>query len=515
MSMLSHKEATIYGRLHPAVFMVLDGLGQTSLLSLHDYLFFGLVKSSDPRQSLLVFFSVKPGPFQFEHMLSGSQYQSAGNEKELVPDVLNRILYLLLVQHFFFKDVHKVVGEHQKLKPGIVPSITMGNHLIQSKTIDALFDEVFTTGPLIVKSPDLIGFLVAIGQDDLIVIDHIVGVKEFELFSRSISFFHPFSDNDHPQGCIFFKDVLTLSRVHTPSDAFPLLQMSNLFLNPWLHRNNQVKLNILLHEISDHLSTEKSAVSPKPDILNMTGQFLDEAFKKLNGIIRAMVFAASKETSQIIPGLSPKAHQVMIALSALLLGIISESGSLLIPINRGHVRIKIKGDAFKCLKALSELHEKLKVELGNLPGNNNLQRTKKTADSRLDRKTNQTGKEMKDPVRVKNLHLPRSWVTQKHCVQTAGQHVSNTIFALSSTLYLYSVFNLFLDSVMFKKSPYKTASTKSGEIFATEFFFDSVINLLALVVFLRYILFHLLSASSVVLGFCLRTHYNNRWRHFF
>jgi hypothetical protein len=163
-----HKDATIYGRLHPTIFMVLDGLGQTSPLSRYDHLFIRLLlKSSEPCQSLLVFFSVKPGFFQFEHILSGCRYQSARDEEEPVPDGLDRILYLLLAQHFFLKEVHKIVGEHQKLKPSIVSGITMGNHLVQAKTVDALFDEVFTTGPLIVKLPDLLGFFIAIGQDDL------------------------------------------------------------------------------------------------------------------------------------------------------------------------------------------------------------------------------------------------------------------------------------------------------------------------------------------------------------
>ena len=515
MLMSFHKDATIYWRLHPTVFTVLNGLEQTSPLSPYTHLFFRLVlRSSEPCQSLFVFFSVKPSLFQFEYILSGCRYQSARDEKESVPDGLDRILYVLLAQHFFLKEVHKIVSKHQKFKPGIVAGITMGNHLIQTKTIDALFDEVFTTGPLIVKSPDLLGFFIAIGQDDLIVIYHIVGVKKFELFSRRIAFLHPLSDYHHPQRSIFFKDIFTLSRGYSPSDAFPFLQMFNLFLNPWLHRNNHVKLNMLLHEISDHLTTEKSAVGSKPYLLYMTGQSLDQSLEKLNSMIRAMMLAASKVTSQIISALSQKAQKRMIALSPLLFRVISESGALLIPINSGNVRIKIKGDAYKCLKAPSELHEKVKVEVGNLPGNNNLQRTKKTADSRLDRKRNQTGKDPKDFVRAKNFHLPRSWVTQKHCVQTAGQHVSNAIFALSSALYLDSVFNLFLDSVTLKKSPYKTASTKSGEIFTTEFFFDNVIKLIAFVVLLRYILFHLLSASSIVLGISLPTHYSNRWRHF-
>jgi hypothetical protein len=272
---------------------------------------------------------------------------------------------------------------------------------------------------------------------------------------------------------------------------------------------------MLFDEISDYITTEKSAVGSKPYILYMMGQSLDQGLEKTNSMIRRMVFAASKKPSQIISGLSQKAQKRMIALSPLLFRVISESRSLLIPINRGDVRIKIKGNAFKCLKVPSELHEKIKIEVGNLPSNNNPQGTKKTAYRRLNRKRNQAGYALKDSVCVKNLHLSRSWITQKHCVQTADQHVSNAIFALSSALYLDSVLNLFLDTVTLKKSPNKTASTKSGEIFATEIFFDNVIKLVAFVVFLRYILFHLLSASSIVLGISLLTHYNNSWRHFF
>jgi hypothetical protein len=290
--------------------------------------------------------------------------------------------------------------------------------------------------------------------------------------------------------------------------------MPDLLLDPWLDRNNDVKLNGFVDQKLDHLPAEEASIRSELYILYMTGQFLDHGLEKPNSMIRRMVLAASKKTSQIISGLSHKAQKGMVALSPLLFGVISKSGSLRIPINRGDVRIKIKGNAFKCLKTPSELHEKIKVKTGDLPGYTDPQRTKKTADSRLNRKRNQAGNALKYSIRAKNLHLPRSWITQKHCVQTTDQHVSNAIFALSSALYLDSVFNLFLDSVTLKKSPYKTASTKSGEILAAEFFFDNAFRLLAFDVFLRYILFHFLSASSIVLGISLATLYYNRWRHF-
>jgi len=65
-----------------------------------------------------------------------------------------------------------------------------------------------------------------------------------------------------------------------------------------------------------------------------------------------------------------------------------------------------------------------------------------------------------------------------------------------------------------KESPYQTAATKTGEILARELFLDTLISSLVFVVLLRYVLFHLLSASSVVGLVCWTPFPYYRSRHF-
>lgn len=64
-----------------------------------------------------------PGSFQFEHPSLRGSYESARDQEQSVPYGLNRLLYLSLMQHIFLKEVHEVVGEHQKLEPATVFSI--------------------------------------------------------------------------------------------------------------------------------------------------------------------------------------------------------------------------------------------------------------------------------------------------------------------------------------------------------------------------------------------------------
>ena len=59
--------------------------------------------------------------------------------------------------------------------------------------------------------------------------------------------------------------------------------------------------------------------------------------------------------------------------------------------------------------------------------------------------------------------------------------------------------NLLFDSILLKKSSNEATSAKAGNIFAGEFFSHWVKSFIAFVLFFRYILFHLLSASSLVL----------------
>jgi uncharacterized membrane protein len=65
-----------------------------------------------------------------------------------------------------------------------------------------------------------------------------------------------------------------------------------------------------------------------------------------------------------------------------------------------------------------------------------------------------------------------------------------------------------------EESPDQAASAKAGEVAAGEFFLYRTYFCLALIGFLRYPIFHLLSASFVVLVVFWTTFYYYVWRHF-
>lgn len=168
------KDTPKYRRRSPAALLVFNDSGQTTPLGAgHPLLLSVRFRSTEPCQRLLIIVAIKLGLFQLEYVLSSSRYQPAWDEEEPVPYNLDRVLCFLLVQHLFLKEIHKVISKHQDLKPGIVSSIAVRDHLIQAKAVDPLFDEIFTAGPFVIIPPDIRSFFFTVGKDYLIVIDHI------------------------------------------------------------------------------------------------------------------------------------------------------------------------------------------------------------------------------------------------------------------------------------------------------------------------------------------------------
>lgn len=487
---------------------------QTPPLGLVHLSFFLGLRLTESCQRRLIFFPIKPSLFQLEHTTSGCGNQFAGDHEDSVSNGLDRILCLLLIQHLFFKEIHEIVGEHQEFEPGIVSGVAVGDHLIQAKTINPFFDEVFATGPFVIIPPDLRWFFIAVGQNHLVVVFHIAGVQEFKLFPGTILAPDLLPYKNHPQGDIFLKDIVTLPRFHTTTYIRPILHLPDFPLDPGLDRNNHVKLNRFLDQKRDHIPAEETPIGPEPYLLDMSGQSLDHPFEKLNSLIRAVVFAAPEKASDIVPRLPDKAQKGMITLSSFLLGIVSKACSLLTPIYGGNVRIQIQGDAFICLEPSSESREKIKVKRGNLSGNRDFQRLQKTTDCRLNRKGTKIGNPLKHPVSCEHLHMCGSRIAQKDSNQAIGGHLTGAILAPPSALYVHPIVKSLPDLVLFKKSPNETGTTKSGEILSSEFFFDLAKMLVVFLWFLMYILFHFLSASSVVFWILCRTHYYYSWRHF-
>ena len=123
-----------------------------------------ILRVSGSGQRLHVFNSIHPRPLQFQYPSSGRENQFARDKEYSVSYGLSHLLYLFLVQCLFLKKVHQIIGKHQDLKPGIVPSIIMRDHLIQPKAVYSLFDEVFTTCPLIIISPNIRCFFITAGS---------------------------------------------------------------------------------------------------------------------------------------------------------------------------------------------------------------------------------------------------------------------------------------------------------------------------------------------------------------
>jgi hypothetical protein len=230
--------------------------------------------------------------------------------------------------------------------------------------------------------------------------------------------------------------------------------------------------------------------------------------------MRGMVFAISKQPPYVVPGFTDKTHQGMVALSAFLLGIIPKPRPLLIPINGGYVRIQIQGDALIGLEMTAEFHKETKVKRTNVFGYGDSQRGQETADCGLRREIKQACNFLHGLIRFENLHLRRPRVTQKNAIKTICEHGTHTILALSSAFDCHFPLKALLYLVALKKPPYQTTAAKAIEMLAAEFFFYSMNMMIAFIVFFRYTLFHLLSASSMVFGISWTPPYYNSSRHF-
>ena len=108
-----------------------------------------------------------------------------------------------------------------------------------------------------------------------------------------------------------------------------------------------------------------TTVCPKANPFDVGRKLLDKPLNKINRLVAAVMPTTAKHPPNVIPGPSHKTQQRMIALSSLLLGIISHSSPLLIAINRNHMRVQVKGNTDKLLKTPSCLDTTTLTELRN------------------------------------------------------------------------------------------------------------------------------------------------------
>ena len=105
-------------------------------------------------------------------------------------------------------------------------------------------------------------------------------------------------------------------------------------------------------------------------------------------------------------------------------------------------------------------------------------------------------------------------VAQEYAVKTAYKYSAGRIFSGLSPFDFHPALKQLLDLMPLEKSPDQSTASKPGQILAGKFFLHTISLRVVIGSFLMYTLFHLLSASFVVLVvFCIPLFYYI-WRHF-
>jgi hypothetical protein len=184
----------------------------------------------------------------------------------------------------------------------------MRDHLIQPKAIYPFFDEVLATGPFVIIPPGILRGFFAVGYNDLVVVFHMIGIKEFKLFLWTILALDFLPYNHHSEAGIFLEHIYTLRGFYLAPDIFPIPHPLDFLLDPGLDRDNDVKFDLLLEQELEHFAAKETPICSKPYILYVRRQPLDYASEKFNGIIRTVVLAAPEKAPNII-SLSPTKHR--------------------------------------------------------------------------------------------------------------------------------------------------------------------------------------------------------------
>jgi hypothetical protein len=242
---------------------------------------------SDSGQSLVEFPSGIPSTFQFQDPTASGMDQPARHPEYLLPNTLDHLLDLLLLQNLFLEKIHQVITEHQKLQIGPVPGIGMGDHFVHPKAVDPFLDKILTAGPLIIKPPNLLGTDQTIGEDNLIIKKLIESPKEAKLFLGRLPGLDLLANDHHPepiatQGNRPFVDL------HPLSDRPPIGQGSDRPLHPRLEGNSDIKLDLPPDQKGNKFGPKETAIRPQANLFEVTGQLLKDFFQKIPGLIRGV-----------------------------------------------------------------------------------------------------------------------------------------------------------------------------------------------------------------------------------
>ena len=106
--------------------------------------------SNHSGESFLKLLPVIPALLQLQNPFSPRPNQTPRDQENHLPNRLHHGFDFLPVQNLFLKEIHQIVPQHQQLKIGVIPPIRMRDDLIQTQSINPLFDKILTAGPLIV-----------------------------------------------------------------------------------------------------------------------------------------------------------------------------------------------------------------------------------------------------------------------------------------------------------------------------------------------------------------------------
>src|SRR5271157_156056 len=458
--------------------------------------------SNHSGKRFLKLLSVMPALLQLQDPFSPCcPNQTPRDQENHLPNRLHHGLDFLPVQNLFLKEIHQIVPQHQQLKIGVIPPIRMRDDLIQTQSINPLFDKIFTTGSLIVKMPDLFTNQRTIGDNDLIIIRGPFSSQKPQLLSGVFVPFHRLTNDHHPQGDSLGQEVRDLPHLDPSAYLLPILQHLNLLLYPRLQGHHHIELDPPLDQKLQKLQTEKTTVRPKANLFQMTRKFPQDLLQKGNGLVRTVMILTTKQSCQIIPGLPKETKHGLITLSPLFLRIVAHGGPLLPTKDRRHMQIQIQGQFPQGLKPFAKLHQQIEIQETNLLSHGHSQARQETTDRRLDREIKESSDFEENPIGTQNPHLPRPGITQKQAVQQTDQHASYAKFTLPTACNLNLLLYLLLQLVTLEKLSDQSSTPKAGQVLAREFFLNNL-NLFIVVnlTFWGYALFHLLSASSVVVG---------------
>ena len=177
--------------------------------------------SGNPGQGLLILHPIKPTPLLLQNPSPSRLDQTGRNQKQPLPNGLHHPFNFLLMQNPFFKKIHQIVPQHQKLKIRIIAGILMRNHLVQPKTINPLFNKILTASPLIVKPPHLLRNQRTIGYDDLVIIKNFFHRQKLQLLLGKLSPLYSLPNHHQPQKNSFLQHILQFANGNAPTTFRP------------------------------------------------------------------------------------------------------------------------------------------------------------------------------------------------------------------------------------------------------------------------------------------------------